>query len=171
MPTEHIQKGLSYIEKLAYELGERQDREASEKDEKKGKKRPESFSVMWKRFFKYFKDEWMKKVKPEFFSLFDAPVRTNNLLERWHRYLNDQMGGKPGVQHFISKLSLIIIYLSTHLVFVRMTIISAFWYHYKKPLLKLPGKIRIILNFVILFNVKQREYWLAIFPKEGTYFH
>lgn len=121
LPAEQIEQGLSHIEELAYKLGEKQDREAMEEREKKGKKHPGNFSVMWRRFFKYFKDEWMKKVKPQFFSLFDAPVRTNNLLERWHRHLNDQMGGKPGVQHFISESSLISRYLISHFCFVGLT--------------------------------------------------
>lgn len=104
LPAHQIEEGLEHVEKLAYELGERQDRMADEEAEKTGKKRRSaSFLIMWKRLFKYFQGEWIKKVKPLFLSLFDCPIRTNNLLERWHRYLNDNLGGKPGVQKFISK--------------------------------------------------------------------
>lgn len=122
LPAEKIEEGLKLIEESALKFGEKRDKEAAEEAVRKNKKVPKkSFLVNWKRFFKYMRDEWMKKVKPKYLSLFNVFARTNNVLERWHRYLNDEMGGKPGVQHFISKCTQLINDCMANFFFVRVT--------------------------------------------------
>lgn len=86
LPHTKIEEGLGYIEKLAFELGEKM-----------------GSTNKWKKLFSYFRRYWMKNVKPQNFSVFDAEDRTNNCLERYHRDLNAMLGYHPPVKDFIGK--------------------------------------------------------------------
>lgn len=87
LPQDLIEEGLQYNGKLAYELGTKM--ESTKK---------------WKNFFGYLRRYWMKKIKPENFSVFDAEDRTNNCLERYHRDLKALLGYHPSLKGFIGKL-------------------------------------------------------------------
>lgn len=84
LPPTNIIEGLEIIEKEAMELGQEQ-----------------STTAAWTKFFSYFRKEWITIVKPENFSVIHALYRTNNFIERWHKYLNMEMGCKPTVKKFI----------------------------------------------------------------------
>lgn len=84
LPADKIEEGLQLIEESAYKLGKEQNTEA-----------------YWKSFFGYFHREWMTIVKPNNFSVFNAPERTNNAIERYHKDLNQLMGHKPTPLKFI----------------------------------------------------------------------
>ncbi|CAB0040275.1 unnamed protein product, partial [Trichogramma brassicae] len=59
----------------------------------------------WNNFFDhYFTAEWMKKVKPQVFSVFNCVDRTNNYLESYHRTLNQDMRAKPFTSAFIADI-------------------------------------------------------------------
>lgn len=107
LPDHLIESGHDYIEKLAMELGKKQDAEAADKAAKNEKKPPrKSYLQKWQDLFKYIRREWIKNVKPKYLSVFNTPIRTNNVIERYHRDLNDLLGGKPGVKKFISEYSI-----------------------------------------------------------------
>lgn len=57
------------------------------------------------KFCKYFENEWLKKVTPESFSVFNALDRTNNYIESWHRRLNRFEFISKIPQHFNEKFS------------------------------------------------------------------
>ena len=40
----------------------------------------------------YFLSYWIGEITPEVFSVFGLINRTNNLVESWHRWLNERMG-------------------------------------------------------------------------------
>lgn len=86
LPATKIEEGLKVVEESAYELGKEQKTTAH-----------------WKSFFFYYRREWMTTVKPPNFSVFNAPERTNNALERYHKVLNQLMGHKPSPTKFIGK--------------------------------------------------------------------
>lgn len=86
LPAEKIPEGLAYCKEVAFEVGKEQ-----------------KTTKYWQDFFTYYDLEWMTKVKPENFSVFNAPERTNNCIERYHRELNQWMGHKPSAVKFIGK--------------------------------------------------------------------
>uniref|UniRef100_A0ABD2XDD1 MULE transposase domain-containing protein n=1 Tax=Trichogramma kaykai TaxID=54128 RepID=A0ABD2XDD1_9HYME len=58
----------------------------------------------WSKFLNnYFTKEWMKKVKPETFSVFNSVDRTNNYLESYHRTLNKFIRANPTTHQFSIK--------------------------------------------------------------------
>lgn len=89
MPSERIGEALLLIERAALDLGEKVGTRNN-----------------WRDFFTYFRKEWMKVVRPENFSIFKALNRTNNVIERYHRDLNEEMGSKPSPKHFIGNNSI-----------------------------------------------------------------
>lgn len=97
LPADKFEEGLIYVEDLAYKLGKKRDDELE-----KNKKKPKALRK-WQELFSYMRREWLNKVKPCNISVFCAPECTNNVLERYHRDLNDMMGGKPGLKRFISE--------------------------------------------------------------------
>lgn len=86
LPANLIENGLQIIEELAYKLGEKN-----------------KTLNRWKKFFAYFRKEWMTIVTPEGFSVFGALDRTNNCLERYHRDLNQFLMSNPSVRKFFGK--------------------------------------------------------------------
>lgn len=84
LPSERISEALLLIERAAFDLGKTAGTE-----------------LYWRNFFVYFRREWMRVVKPENFSIFKSLHRTNNVIERYHRDLNEEMGSKPSPKHFI----------------------------------------------------------------------
>ncbi|OWZ16290.1 hypothetical protein PHMEG_0009931 [Phytophthora megakarya] len=61
----------------------------------------------WKKFWKYFKNIWIHKFKPEWWNINgiheDIVNRTNNPLERYNRILNSAFSGAhPDITRFIS---------------------------------------------------------------------
>lgn len=86
LPANLIENGLQIVEDLAYQLGD-----------KKGT------TNRWKKFFGYYRKEWMTTVTPEGFSVFGALDRTNNCLERYHRDLNQFLLSNPSVNKFFGK--------------------------------------------------------------------
>lgn len=104
LPDHLIETALNYIEELAMDLAREQDEEAAQKAANKGTKPPKkNYVARWKKMFNYMRREWIKIVKPKNMSVFNVPERTNNVIERYHRDLNDKMGGRPGVKKFIGK--------------------------------------------------------------------
>lgn len=58
----------------------------------------------WTKFLnKYFRSQWMNRVKPETFSVFYLTDRTNNALESYHHGLNTNILSKPSVSKLFSK--------------------------------------------------------------------
>ena len=53
--------------------------------------------------FKYYESFWIRKVKPEIFSVFQKKQRTNNVIERYHRALKELMSTNPEIIQFIGK--------------------------------------------------------------------
>ena len=99
LPDSLIESALDYIEEEALKLGKKMDEDL----EKQGKKL--KWVSRWQKYFsEYLRPEWIKKVKVTNLSLFKAPKRTNNPQERYHRDLNEELGAKPSVGRFISKL-------------------------------------------------------------------
>ena len=45
-----------------------------------------------KKLNNYFLSYWIGEITPEVFSVFGLINRTNNLVESWHRWLNERMG-------------------------------------------------------------------------------
>lgn len=86
LPANLIENGLQIVEDLAYKLAN-----------KKGTLN------RWKKFFAYFRKEWMTTVTPAGFSVFGALHRTNNCLERYHRDLNQFLMNNPPVNKFFGK--------------------------------------------------------------------
>lgn len=60
--------------------------------------------LKWGKYMKYFKDEWMNKVKPETFSVYNMVDRTNNFLESYHSWLWTKLRTGPTVFKFLSKI-------------------------------------------------------------------
>ncbi|KAL7298898.1 hypothetical protein TKK_0008005 [Trichogramma kaykai] len=59
----------------------------------------------WSKFLNnYFTKEWMKKVKPETFSVFNSVDRTNNYLESYHRTLNKFIRANPTTHQFVKSI-------------------------------------------------------------------
>lgn len=86
LPLDRVIEGLEYIEKLAFDLGDKAKTTNS-----------------WAKFFAYYRKEWIQIVKPINFSVIKGLRRTNNHIERYHRSLNELMGSKPDVKHFVGK--------------------------------------------------------------------
>ena len=58
----------------------------------------------WNKFMNfYFDKEWMTKVRPGTFCVFNCPDRTNNYLESYHRSMNQGLRTKPTTNNFICK--------------------------------------------------------------------
>lgn len=80
IPPDRIQEGLTYIKKLVQ------------------KDFPNNNN--WKKFIKYYEDEWIGRVTAGKFSVYKAIHRTNNHAESYHRTLNKDVGAKPGPKKF-----------------------------------------------------------------------
>lgn len=104
-PQHLIGEGLAHIEKLAMELGKKQDEKAEEQAIKNGIRylKRKTNLVMWKMMFEYIHKTWVKRFETSFFCVLGSTDRTNNVLERLHRDYNDYLGGRPGVNQFLSK--------------------------------------------------------------------
>lgn len=99
LPVSLIESALDEIEKEALKLGKKMDEDLQQK----GKKT--KWVARWQKYFsKYLRPEWIKKVKVTNLSLFKSPKRTNNPRERYHRDLNEELGARPNVWKFISKI-------------------------------------------------------------------
>uniref|UniRef100_A0ABD2W7J4 Uncharacterized protein n=1 Tax=Trichogramma kaykai TaxID=54128 RepID=A0ABD2W7J4_9HYME len=60
------------------------------------------FLKRWTKFIdNYFTKEWMNKIKPETFSVYNSVDRTNNCLESYHRSLNQKLKSNPSVYTFL----------------------------------------------------------------------
>lgn len=71
----------------------------------------------WKKFMNfYFEKEWMQKVTPNVFSVYNLVDRTNNHLESYHRTLNYLLRTKPTTYNLLSKYIFILVVLMIILV-------------------------------------------------------
>lgn len=88
LPANKIHEGILVIEELI---------EKSFPDNERKKK-------TWKKFLNhYFVNEWIEKVTPEVFSVYNMVDRTNNYLESYHRTLNSMIRSKPCPYIFLCK--------------------------------------------------------------------
>ena len=77
---------------------------------------PEAFSILKQKLqihhklydimsplFTYYDKFWLKKVKPNIFSVFQRKRRTNNVIERYHRTLKELISTNPEILRFVGK--------------------------------------------------------------------
>ncbi|XP_043468217.1 uncharacterized protein LOC122502303 [Leptopilina heterotoma] len=57
-----------------------------------------------REFFNYFERQWLRRVRPEGFSVYGFQDRTNNVLESYHKTLLTVFGKKPSIWNFTKKL-------------------------------------------------------------------
>lgn len=55
----------------------------------------------WEKFLKYFERQWLRD--PHNFSIYQLKHISNNLIERYHRFLNDYIGKHPNIGTFYSE--------------------------------------------------------------------
>lgn len=95
MQSNRIVDGLQEVEKLAYELGEK------------------NLTLnKWTDFFYYYKKEWLQIVKPQNYIACGVRFQTNNFINRWHRDLNLAMGTKPSTRDYIGNEILFLLHLN-----------------------------------------------------------
>lgn len=65
----------------------------------------------WKKFVEYYiQNEWIKKVTPKVFSVYNMVDRTNNFLESYHRSINEIMRSNPTVSYYFRKFLTLFVY-------------------------------------------------------------
>ena len=64
---------------------------------------PHELELYFAKFFAYFEDTWIKKIKPKRFSVHGAESRTNNYSEAAHRQLNVDIHTKLSPSAFAGK--------------------------------------------------------------------
>ncbi|XP_066590638.1 uncharacterized protein [Prorops nasuta] len=52
----------------------------------------------------YMRKYWIRKINPQVLSAYNSKGRTNNVIERYHRYLKEVMGRHPPFCRFISRM-------------------------------------------------------------------
>lgn len=70
------------------------------------KKLLELNDTKWLPFLKYFETTWIKGYKPDAFCVYGEIVRTNNIIEVYHRVLNSYLTSSLTASGFISKFKM-----------------------------------------------------------------
>lgn len=87
LPYNKIEKGIEYIETII--------KDKFPENESENKK--------WSRFMTNFKNQWLKKITPESFTVFNDVQRTNDYWTDYHFLINGRIGRHPNTYRLLSK--------------------------------------------------------------------
>ncbi|XP_066590821.1 uncharacterized protein [Prorops nasuta] len=68
----------------------------------------QEFGDFFNKFFIYYERQWLSKVGPEQFSVYNKTNRTNNYVESYQRTLNKSLGKHPHFNLFFNKISILL---------------------------------------------------------------
>ena len=87
LPHNEIENGIMYIETIIKDKFHDNDSE----------------TIKWSRFMTNFKNQWIKKITPESFTVFDDVKRTNDYWTNYHFSINGRIGRHPNTYKLLSK--------------------------------------------------------------------